>query len=67
MQSCHSILVTGVEKHGCLVASGQRKVYVGDYFVLCVQNLASGVLALSVGNVWQRGNGQSLSRQYTST
>lgn len=43
------------------------EVLVGDYFVCCVQNLASGVLALSVGNVWQRGNGQSLSRHYTAT
>jgi hypothetical protein len=50
-----------------MVASGHRKVLVGDYFVLCVQNLASGVLALSVSNVWQSGNGQPLSREYTST
>jgi len=61
------MLVTGVEKHGCLVASSHRKVLVGDYFVLCVQNLVSGLLALSVSNAWQRGNRQSLSRQYTST
>jgi hypothetical protein len=57
---------TGIEKRSCLVTNGNRKILVGDYFVLC-SDLASGVLAFSLVNTWHRKNGQSLSRKHTST